>query len=318
MNESILTICIPTYNRSNKICKQVEKIFELFKNHKKYFELIIVNNCSSDDTLDALSKMKLKYNFTIVNNKMNIGMMRNILKSYSLASAEFTWVLGDDDDISKLDINDLFYTLNNNKAVSLFQFDCKVIDGITNEITKDYFYFGIDKSVTITNSEFVGLINYNGYSSSMWISGNIFRSSTVLKGIEVLNNTLVIALPLFYSIYSALSSDNVVILKSNQIVMTINTTSWGKKLGSQIPIIDLNLINKYLNKSNNYVNNLINPITYKNKVFYRLWFDVFYNQSFTNGLNLLKLSLNEKCLRVIDLPIIFTYGLSSFLIKKEW
>lgn len=318
MEEKKLTICIPTYNRCAKVCKQIEVVSELFKKHSHFYELIVLNNCSTDDTISELVKLQSKYDFTIINNEVNIGMLPNILKCYSVSKTEFTWVLGDDDNVSNLDTEDLLNELNTNKEVGLFQFDCKVIDGITNEIDKEFYYYGKNHSTKISKNEFANLIKLHGFSPSMWISGNIYKTTTVLSAIKKYDSTIIIALPLFYSLYTALRFQNVVILKSNQVEMIINTTSWGKKQGTQIPIIDLNIVNNLLKNSNEleYNDNLIFPVTNSSKVFYRYWFDVFYNQGFVRGKDLAKLSIADKGLNIIDIPIIFTYGLLAFYIKK--
>lgn len=70
MDESIdISIAIVTYNNSNVIKKCLDSIFETIKNLK--FELIIVDNSSSDDTIEIIEN-NFK-NIKLIQNNKNIG-----------------------------------------------------------------------------------------------------------------------------------------------------------------------------------------------------------------------------------------------------
>lgn len=53
-NEPLVSVVIPTYNRSRTICASVNSVLnQTYKN----IELIVVDDCSTDDTLDKLKKI---------------------------------------------------------------------------------------------------------------------------------------------------------------------------------------------------------------------------------------------------------------------
>lgn len=97
-NSKLLTIAIPTYNRAqyldqclSQICKQVRK-------YNEYIELIVSDNCSSDDTYEVVKKYVDDVNDIIyLRNEENIGADNNFIQCFKQASGKYVWIFGDDD-----------------------------------------------------------------------------------------------------------------------------------------------------------------------------------------------------------------------------
>ena len=69
------SIIIPTYNQANFLKKCLNSVFkQTFKN----FEVIIIDNSSTDHTKEILSKYKKKIVYKKINNKGVIAKSRNI------------------------------------------------------------------------------------------------------------------------------------------------------------------------------------------------------------------------------------------------
>ncbi len=90
--ENILSIVIPAYNEQSSIECTLDKIIEYFQDTNTTFELIIVDDGSSDNSLEILKKYRaLKYKnilpnkIILLNNKRNMGkgfsVQRGVLKS---------------------------------------------------------------------------------------------------------------------------------------------------------------------------------------------------------------------------------------------
>ncbi len=58
-----VSIVIPCYNEANSIGSTIERINELFDNEDINFEIICINNNSSDNTELILKSTALKYKF---------------------------------------------------------------------------------------------------------------------------------------------------------------------------------------------------------------------------------------------------------------
>lgn len=96
MNSS-LSIVMPVYNEAGVIekvvvgfCKEVLKEFD-----KK--EFILVNDCSTDKTLEILKRIKSKYPYIkILNNQKNLGHGSSLMKAYR--EAKFDYIFHCDSD----------------------------------------------------------------------------------------------------------------------------------------------------------------------------------------------------------------------------
>lgn len=108
-----LSICIPTFNRG-------EKVFELVKNILKYegtfIEVVILDNCSTDNTrllLNTIEDWRLNY----VSNYTNIGGFLNPLKVITEANGEYSILCLDKDNIDYKNIPNLIDDLKQDKYV---------------------------------------------------------------------------------------------------------------------------------------------------------------------------------------------------------
>ena len=92
-----LSICIPTFNRRDKIPNCLNSIYLASKNSNLDFDVCISDNGSDYDVGDVIKEFTNKLKIKINKNKLNIGYMPNLLKSISLSESEFVWAIGDDD-----------------------------------------------------------------------------------------------------------------------------------------------------------------------------------------------------------------------------
>jgi glycosyltransferase involved in cell wall biosynthesis len=95
MEEDLVSILIPVYNRVNLVGETIESaLIQTYKN----IEVIIVDNYSTDGTWELLQQYIRKDNrIQIFRNKENIGPVRNWLKCIDLASGQFIKILWSDD-----------------------------------------------------------------------------------------------------------------------------------------------------------------------------------------------------------------------------
>jgi abequosyltransferase len=97
-NEKLFTIAIPTYNRASYLDVCLSNIVRQLSGYESRIELIVSNNCSTDDT-DAVVKRYLEQGVAInyVRNSENIGVDRNFLQCFNLARGKYVVIFGDDD-----------------------------------------------------------------------------------------------------------------------------------------------------------------------------------------------------------------------------
>lgn len=96
----LLTIAIPTYNRSSVLKESLSRILTQRKELKNedIIEIFVVNNASTDNTDNVIKKFIISgENINYIVNIENIGADRNIYKCFHLGTGKYIWVLGDDD-----------------------------------------------------------------------------------------------------------------------------------------------------------------------------------------------------------------------------
>lgn len=116
MSNKLLSICIPTYNRADKLQISLLSILRQVSSQQDKIEIIVSDNASTDNTLDLLSNLKEEYPFLkCYRNKINLGFNLNIFKlTDEYASGKFFWLIGDDDVIDSNAIDIIINILENN------------------------------------------------------------------------------------------------------------------------------------------------------------------------------------------------------------
>lgn len=120
MDNSIkLSICIPTYNRLNKVKNQLDFLLEE-SCCVEGIEIIISDNCSDDGTYDYLSSIEGRYaEVSVFEQSKNLGLIGNMLFLIREARGEYIWLLGDDDLLAKDVINAILNDIEKNGSPSL-------------------------------------------------------------------------------------------------------------------------------------------------------------------------------------------------------
>lgn len=100
MTRPILSICIPTYNRSKCLEDCLKSIVSQFGNKEVFeqVEVIISDNASTDSTTEVVKKFQHTFsNIHYFKNDTNLGFDRNLILVVEKSSGEYCLTLGDDD-----------------------------------------------------------------------------------------------------------------------------------------------------------------------------------------------------------------------------
>lgn len=92
-----LSIVIPAYNEEKRILHSLQKISEYAKNHYSKYEIIIVDDCSQDNTKKIVSKCKDKH-ITYLKNTHNRGKGYSIKRG--VLKAKYDTILFSDSDLA--------------------------------------------------------------------------------------------------------------------------------------------------------------------------------------------------------------------------
>lgn len=91
----MISLAMPTYNGGKYLREQLDSIYAqtLLPD-----EVIVVDDCSTDETISILEEYKEKYGLKFFRNDNNLGYNRNFEKAISLCSGDYI-ALSDQDDI---------------------------------------------------------------------------------------------------------------------------------------------------------------------------------------------------------------------------
>ena len=178
-NNILLSICIPTYNRVEKLKAQLERIDKDINNLDicRNIEILISDNHSPDSTLafcKEYAQMDLPYKFKYRTNEKNIGPSNNFVEALLGATGEYAWIMSDDDIIHEGGIEYLYKKIvENTEAGYIF---INYLKGEKNQLitaispqTKDHMVYSFDQFLN-------GVLM--GYSL---VSANCFKRSLLSR-----------------------------------------------------------------------------------------------------------------------------------------
>lgn len=127
-----VSVIIPTFNRGNYLTQTIESVLsQTYEN----FEVIVANNCSTDNTKEVVNKFLEIDNFIYFENSTNIGMVKNWHKAlHDYSSGEWFMILSDDDYL--IDDNYLMkcMTLQQEEKINLIYANGYIKNEITNQM----------------------------------------------------------------------------------------------------------------------------------------------------------------------------------------
>lgn len=95
MKKPAIDIGIVAHNHEKYIAKCIESVFQ--QQLDKPFRVVVIDDCSNDGTLEILKELHSRYNFELILNENNLGIIDTAKILLSQISAKyFCWLDGDD------------------------------------------------------------------------------------------------------------------------------------------------------------------------------------------------------------------------------
>ena len=117
----LLTIAVPTYNGARTIRSMLDI---LLPQVDERVEVLISDNCSTDETPQIITEYREKYPFIkCVRNEKNLGADGNFLQCARMAKGKFTMLISDDDIIVENAVRLILDFLSANQNVNLVYMD---------------------------------------------------------------------------------------------------------------------------------------------------------------------------------------------------
>lgn len=225
-----LSICIPTYNRSDYLPTALESVLSQISDE---VEITICDNGSEDATKELVRSYLEKYpSIKYHRFEKNVGPDRCFLKAVEIATGEFCWFLGDDDAIERGSIQIVLDTLKQNPQLSGLSVNRKIIDkSFENELPYEPIHPNLNKTKFYQNREDTihDLFTYFGYMSGQIVRKELWIGAIkATKDIEQYFNAYSI---LFLVVKIIMKNSNWAYLDSAFVKYRISNDSFERELG---------------------------------------------------------------------------------------
>ena len=184
---SVISIAIPTFNRSSYLKQSLSVIQEEIKDILFDIEIVISDNCSSDDTEKVVNLFKgisIHYH----KNERNIGPSENLLLACKLSKGEYILLMSDDDVICPGVLSRIIDLLKRNPQYGTITGPLEIfINEKSSEIVRVGFpSTGIDKTLDQGSEAFSYLFLRGCSMSGLIIRRNLLDIHGARKHIESL------------------------------------------------------------------------------------------------------------------------------------
>lgn len=104
-----ISVIMPAYNESEIIEKNVQETVKTFKNFQVDFEIIVIDDGSTDETWLKLKELENKFpNIKVTRNMKNFGKGRALKKGFRFAKGEYVVFLDSDIDLHPAQLETFF------------------------------------------------------------------------------------------------------------------------------------------------------------------------------------------------------------------
>ncbi len=212
----LLSICIPTYNRAKFLLEALSALEKAIPKDKEgLIELVISNNCSTDETkeiIDRFLNKNLSLESKVVHQIENIGPKNTAVVS-SYATGKFIWIVSDDDIILPNSLE---------KILSILEKSDHINGIIINYAGFEKDPLALEKSVL---SKQDGVFDKNSAlkhlcTSITFISALVYRQEKVFLHEKFLNNNL----PHSFLFLQAMNDGNIYSYSENVLAMRMENS----------------------------------------------------------------------------------------------
>lgn len=207
LTSPLLTIAIPSYNRSAKLDAQIRWAAEALEGAWECCQLMVSNNASSDDTAEVCAswKERLGERFSYVNQPTSLGLVGNVAFCLENALGRFVWVVGDDDDLRPDAVAVVIEAIRRRPDLGLIHLNHRAVSGFDQSIVYERFYPWQDDRWAEDGRDLMEACIAHREGGVMFITALIVRKDLAIEAMaawpEGLRN---LAYPLYISAFAAM------------------------------------------------------------------------------------------------------------------
>lgn len=166
----ILQICVPTYNRCEKVLKTVDFLISEINQLDADIGIHVKDNNSTDATFSELQKKfkSIPY-IKISKNDTNVGLVGNLLLLISESQGQYTWLVGDDDILHPGILKEVILAINSQPNLIFINHDAYYEDG------KMAFSTALPRRQDI---DLLDVFNFS-FGSVMFITATVYKTNII-------------------------------------------------------------------------------------------------------------------------------------------
>lgn len=137
----MISIVLSTFNSMKYL---EELVNSLLNQTEKNYEVIVCDDCSTDNTVDFLHSFIFKnelHNWKVYSNENNLGYVKNFCKGISLARGDYIFLCDHDDIWLPNKLETILELFEKNKKYKLIGSSFEIIDGVGKKVTQKHSFF---------------------------------------------------------------------------------------------------------------------------------------------------------------------------------
>lgn len=138
----LLTIAIPTYNRSARLAQQIKRLVNSIGEQWAHCRLLILDNASTDDTPAVCQawQAQLGARLRVVRQPRNLGLIGNLCSCIRLTDTPYLWTVSDDDPIRPQAVANVLRALWDNPDVGFVHLNYETTNGYDGDVVQARVY----------------------------------------------------------------------------------------------------------------------------------------------------------------------------------
>lgn len=177
----LISICIPTYNRSSQLSYLLDSIINQIDSR---VEVVISDNGSTDSTLEMLTQYSKSYpTIKYQRQNENRGFVENYPAVGQMGSGEYLWFVGSDDEISPKGIETVLSFLEAEADIDGLLVNFRLCDNSLKDM-KESFWSRLNQETEVLTDKRKAFIKYWGYAG--FFSASVLRRDLWKKAVEEL------------------------------------------------------------------------------------------------------------------------------------
>lgn len=181
--EPLLSICVPTYNRQFLLQRNVSFHLESFRRLGISFELVIVDDCSTDDTASYLESIRNNPEISAWRRVKNSGFLSNYAFAMQRARGRYAVFLGDDDLLIPEKVVEYVQRMERNPDIGVLQAPWMLVDDRGGRSADMGPFYIVPEDTMFEKGDFHGLLDFI-LSNHVFPEFMIIRRDVLAKSIS--------------------------------------------------------------------------------------------------------------------------------------